>query len=108
VEADVFIERWQTCVDKKYSFELTNIFFILIPYSASVAKRIEKIQRNFLWKGLGEEFKFHLVKWDTICSPISNGGLAVRNLKLFNEALLGKWLWRYGLEQGGSLEEGGR
>jgi hypothetical protein len=74
-------------------------FLSLFPIPVSVAKCIEKIQRDFLWKGLGEDFKFHLVKWDTICSPISNGGLAVRNLKLFNEALLGKWLWRYGLER---------
>jgi hypothetical protein len=74
-------------------------FLSLFPIPASVAKRIEKIQRDFLWKGLGEDFKFHLVKWDTICSSISNGGLAVRNLKLFNEVLLGKWLWRYSLER---------
>ena len=78
---------------------LPTYFLSLFPILASVAKCIEKIQRDFLWKGLGEEFKFHLVKWDTICSPISNGGLAVRNLKLFNAALLGKWLWRYGLDR---------
>jgi hypothetical protein len=34
-----------------------------------------------------------LGKWDHIW-------LAVRNLKLFNEAILGKWLWRFGEERG--------
>uniref|UniRef100_A0A2N9F1I2 SMARCC C-terminal domain-containing protein n=1 Tax=Fagus sylvatica TaxID=28930 RepID=A0A2N9F1I2_FAGSY len=34
-----------------------------------------------------------LVKWDHIW-------LAVRNLKLFNEAILGRWLWRFGEERG--------
>lgn len=40
-----------------------------------------------------------MVKRDTICSPYSNGGLAMWNLKLFNVALLGKWLWRYSLKR---------
>jgi len=46
---------------------------------------------------LGEESKFHLVRWSKVCSPISDGGLGIRNLLLFNHALLG--LWRYGIER---------
>ena len=42
-----------------------------------------------------EEFKFHLVKWSTICPPIQYNGLGFRNLIKFNQALLGKWLWQY-------------
>uniref|UniRef100_A0A2N9FK77 Transposase MuDR plant domain-containing protein n=1 Tax=Fagus sylvatica TaxID=28930 RepID=A0A2N9FK77_FAGSY len=78
---------------------LPTYFLSLFPILVSVAKRIEKIQKDFLWKRLGEEFKFHLVKWDAICSPCMNVGLAVRNLRVFNETLLGKWLWRYGLKR---------
>jgi len=77
---------------------LTCLRITCIP--ASVANRlIEKIQRDFLWGELGEEFKYHLVSWFKVCSSISEGGLGIRNLMVFNRALLGKWLWRYGLER---------
>ena len=36
--------------------------------------------------------------WDKVCSPIEMGGLGIRNLESFNQALFGKWLWRYGHE----------
>ena len=50
-------------LNKSTFSNLPNYFLSLFPILASVAKHIEKSQRDFLWKGLGEEFKFHLVKW---------------------------------------------
>ena len=64
-----------------------------------MAHRLEKLQRDFLWNGLEGEPKLHLVRWSRICEPIRNGGLAIRDLRRFNRALLGKWLWRYGMER---------
>ena len=48
---------------------------------------------------MGDEFKHYLVGWDKMCTPKEYGGLGVRNLVFTNKALLGKWLWRFGLEE---------
>ena len=78
---------------------LPTYFLSLFPILASVANRIERLQRNFLWGSFGDDPKIHLVKWATICAAISSGGLWIRKIRLFNEALLGKWLWRFGIEE---------
>ncbi|KAG6680984.1 hypothetical protein I3842_13G070600 [Carya illinoinensis] len=74
---------------------LPTYFLSLFSIPTNVALRLEKFQRDFLWGGMGEEFKFHLVKWEKVCSPLSNGSLGIRNMRTFNQALLGKWLWSY-------------
>jgi hypothetical protein len=72
---------------------LPTYFMSLFPIPASMALRIDKIQRDFLWGGMGEGKKFHLVNWSHVCQPLKMGGLGVQNLRIFNQALLGKWLW---------------
>jgi hypothetical protein len=57
------------------------------------------LEASFKAKSI-EEFKFHLLSWLKVCSLISMGGLGVRNMLLFNCAVLEKWLWHYMHERG--------
>uniref|UniRef100_A0A2N9EL19 Reverse transcriptase domain-containing protein n=1 Tax=Fagus sylvatica TaxID=28930 RepID=A0A2N9EL19_FAGSY len=77
---------------------LPTYFLSLFTIPISVVRRIEKLQRDFLWGDMGDEVKHHLVGWDKVCIPKEVGGLGVRSLILTNKALLGKWLWRFGME----------
>ncbi|XP_039129471.1 uncharacterized protein LOC120265593 isoform X2 [Dioscorea cayenensis subsp. rotundata] len=60
-----------------------------------VIKEINKIRRDFLWKGpdLGAK-GISLVDLKRICKPRELGGWRILNLFEFNKPLLGKWWWK--------------
>ena len=83
-------KRGRVILIKSTRSNLPTYFLSLFPIPVSVANRIARLQRDFLWGGLGDESKFHLVDWSTVCTPLASGGLGIMNLRTFNVALLGK------------------
>lgn len=76
----------------------------IFKWTMSIIQRMEKLQQDFLWGGMGIKKRFHLVNWSSVHRPKMAGGLGFRPLKLMNQALLGKWLWRIG-DQSDSLRK---
>ncbi|RVX15731.1 Twinkle-like protein, chloroplastic/mitochondrial [Vitis vinifera] len=64
-----------------------------------VRRRLEKIQRDFLWGGGNLDHKPHLVRWELVCLSKAKGGLGVKSLSLLNKTLLAKWNWRFANER---------
>lgn len=53
-----------------------------------VVKEIEQMCRSFLWCGSVEKKPMALVAWDRICVPKSEGGLGVKQVRVWNRAAL--------------------
>jgi len=64
------------------NFPTYYLSLFLIPMG--VANCLDKLQRDVLWGGIGDEAKFHLVNWNRICIPLHSGGLGVHNFIQFN------------------------
>ena len=72
-------------------FQFTYLHFISF-YLSSLFLKL------FLWGSSEGSFKYPLVAWEKVCLPVELGGLGIRGVASFSQALLGKWLWRYGHE----------
>lgn len=72
---------------------LYNLSFLRLP--KSVEKCLTFLFCRFLWEGTEGERKLAWVSWDRICKPTKDGGFGVKDMGVFNRALLGKWVWRF-------------
>nr|KYP31479.1 Putative ribonuclease H protein At1g65750 family [Cajanus cajan] len=70
---------------------LYYISFFRVP--RSVSREITSIQRKFLWGCSDGQRKISWISWDKVTLPKAQGGLGVKNVTLFNTAMLAKWRW---------------
>ena len=78
---------------------IPTYFLSMFRVPVGVSKELEKIMRDFLWKGIDGDGGDHLVSWKVVCRAKIKGGLGIGSLKEKNKALLLKWLWRFPIEQ---------
>ncbi|CAN1142695.1 Putative ribonuclease H protein At1g65750 [Linum perenne] len=60
---------------------------------ASITKDIDARIRNFVWGSTSDKRKTHLISWDVVCRPKSEGGLGLKKAKELNEAFMMKLGW---------------
>jgi hypothetical protein len=63
----MYLSEGRVTLIKSTLSNLPKYFISLFPLPTGVAYRIEKLQCDILWGGLGEEFKHHLVSWAKVC-----------------------------------------
>lgn len=58
-------------------------------------KLLEKHFSNFFWGSTGDQKKYHWSSWINLCYPTDEGGVGVRSMQEFSEALATKGWWRF-------------
>lgn len=91
MEAKTLSFEGRLCLIKSVLTSLPLFYLSFFKMPNGIISKCENLMRSFLWGGYEGEKKIAWVKWSLVCRPKEEGGLGVRNLGLFNKALLGKW-----------------
>ncbi|KAL4588964.1 hypothetical protein LXL04_001865 [Taraxacum kok-saghyz] len=87
-----FAGRLQLIKSVLQSLQVYWCSVMLLP--KTVIKDIEKIFKGFLWTGGDLKKGKAKVDWKMVCRPTEEGGLGIRDLQTWNEALLTRQIWR--------------
>ena len=66
-------------------------YFSFLKMPVHVWKRVVRIQREFLWGGVGGGKKINWIRWKSVCEAKRNGGAGVKDIRVMNISLLAKW-----------------
>ncbi|XP_073121801.1 uncharacterized protein [Henckelia pumila] len=66
----------------------------ILPIPEYVVKDIERLCRKFVWPA-----KRPPIAWDRVCRPKEDGGLGIKDISVWNKALLAKTLWKIHLKK---------
>ncbi|KAL5546683.1 hypothetical protein UlMin_006370 [Ulmus minor] len=79
---------------KDFNFLMEQLDNKLAGWKAKTLSKLAKRLVSFWWgHSSNGSLAMCLKAWDTLCKPVSCGGLGFRRLKDFNVALLSKWGW---------------
>lgn len=79
---------------KSVIHSMLSYTFHFYAWPIQLIKALDKKIRNFIWAGDSDVRKLCTVKWMTICTPTSEGGLGLRSVSLMNKVGLLKLAWR--------------
>lgn len=63
-----------------------------LPYF--INEKVNSTMTLFFWGQIGPNQKIHWKNWDNMCTPKILGGMGFKDLRVFNDALLGRQAWR--------------
>ena len=99
MEAEIYL-FWGESGSYPISSSLPIYYLSFFRAPQLVINKLIKIQRSFLWGGGHDTKKIAWISWETVCLPKDKGGLGIKDIRTFNLALLGKWMWNLMHQQG--------
>lgn len=79
---------------KSVLLSLPVYYMLVARVPTRTIKAVTAIIQKFLWGKLDKSRYLSFIGWDKVCLKQEEGGLGVRDIKLFNEALLLKLVWQ--------------
>lgn len=84
----------RTTLIKSISFSILAYVMQTVELPKSIYDVVHRANRRFLWGDSKNRKNVHLLRWDEVCKPKSQGGLGIRSMRQANTTLLSKLVWR--------------